>query len=519
MNVGDQQSQPPAQRPASERAGERFALYEREALERLRAGAELTQPASFLPLPLRLSALVLTGIAIAAVLWSLLARVPVQVKGVAVILPTSRINSLTAETDGTLYFQISGLAPDTLPLAQRQANALLGRYWVEEASELTTSVQDRSRLQQLILAALMPLASEPLVLAGSAELGFHVDDAQALGNKGLWFAPGTMLAAIDSPAAHLKLNSALLNALPNDRMQRDSADEAMRRAKDLAAITGLQRQQQQQIQSELQARQKLFARYQKLNQQGAVNEVALLDESGRINSLRNQLLTSRRDLLNTHISSKEQLVMSRRAAAASDQTRNTLEDQLIAYLAATRLVAPEQGLYLLSSTFKNGSLVKKGDEVFSYTTRPPALSAEVPVFLAGVNAQQVDEGMSVLLTPRGISRAQYGGIPGVVSEVTRLPLPVDGVIGVLGSRSLAQAVQAALPAPYLVRVKLEQAEPRYCRQELSRRCFRWSSGRLPPHPVRLATLADVQITTTHRRPIEFVMPALRRFLGLVVDNR
>jgi hypothetical protein len=37
--------------------------------------------------------------------------------------------------------------------------------------------------------------------------------------------------------------------------------------------------------------------------------------------------------------------------------------------------------------------------------------------------------------------------------------------------------------------------------------------------VRLATLADVQITTTYRRPIEFVVPTLSKALGLVVDNK
>lgn len=126
--------------------------------------------------------------------------------------------------------------------------------------------------------------------------------------------------------------------------------------------------------------------------------------------------------------------------------------------------------------------------------------------------------MRVLLTPRGISRAEYGGIPGKVVTVNQLPVLGDGLLGTVGSSALVNAIQQLLPSPYLVRVQLEQAEPRYCSQALSRRCYRWSSGRLPPHPVRLATLADVQITTDYRRPIEFVMPAIKRALGLVVDN-
>ena len=93
------------------------------------------------------------------------------------------------------------------------------------------------------------------------------------------------------------------------------------------------------------------------------------------------------------------------------------------------------------------------------------------------------------------------------------------MFGAVGSRSLAGSIQQQIPAPYLIWVRLDLAEPEFCQQVLSRRCYRWSSGRLPPHPVRLATLADVQITTTNRRPVDFVMPALRKALGLVVDNQ
>ena len=90
---------------------------------------------------------------------------------------------------------------------------------------------------------------------------------------------------------------------------------------------------------------------------------------------------------------------------------------------------------------------------------------------------------------------------------------------VAGGRSLGSSIAQAINNPYLVRVKLQLADPAYCRQLLSRRCYRWSTRRIPPFPVRIGTQADVQITTIYRRPIQFVMPALRQALGLVVENR
>jgi hypothetical protein len=162
--------------------------------------------------------------------------------------------------------------------------------------------------------------------------------------------------------------------------------------------------------------------------------------------------------------------------------------------------------------------VRAGDELFTFSVERPILPKVVPVFVDAATSQQLNEGMQVLLTPKGISRAQYGGIPGVVDEVGKLPLPAEGIAAFAGGRTLAGSIQQSLPSTYLVRVKLQQAEPAYCQQMLSLRCYKWSSNRRPPFPVRLGTLADVQITVQYRRPIEFVMPALRQALGLVVEN-
>lgn len=203
----------------------------------------------------------------------------------------------------------------------------------------------------------------------------------------------------------------------------------------------------------------------------------------------------------------------------SINSRLSLADQLIDNVQHTTVFAPDSGVYLLAKFARDGSHVNQGDDVLSYTTQPPTLPDEVPIFLDGPRAEQVSEGMAVLLTPRGISRAAYGGIRGRVIEVNQLPLHPEGITGVVGSRSLARSIEKRVGNPYLVWAKLQWAEPRFCAQTQSRRCYRWSSGRLPPHPVRLATLADALITTGSQRPIAVVMPALRRALGLVVDNQ
>jgi hypothetical protein len=258
---------------------------------------------------------------------------------------------------------------------------------------------------------------------------------------------------------------------------------------------------------------------EKLWKQGFVPETQLLDAKARVNQLENQLLDADSSKLSIDINSLNEVSQSNQANINDIESRNKVENQLVNYLAKTATFVPEGGFYLLSQSYRDGSHVRQGDELMAYSTKPPELPSIVPVFLDGTASQQVSEGMKVLVTPKGISRAEFGGIPGQVVKVIQLPLPGEGVIGAVGTRSLATAITKLLPTQYLVFVKLEKDQPSYCNQALSYRCYRWSSGRLPPHPVRLGTLADVQITTGYRRPVDFVMPALRKALGLVVDNQ
>ncbi|MEB3172588.1 MAG: hypothetical protein VKL97_01860 [Cyanobacteriota bacterium] len=514
--VPNASSDEPSSQP-SQRAADRFEIFEQVALERLQAGSDATKPASFLPLPVRVTAIAAAGIAALGVLWSVLARVPVQVNGTAAFVPRSGLSSLAAGSSGVLFFQVSGLGPSSLSAGQQQTNALLRQFWLNEASVTTSTVNNAASLERLTRAALAPVQGVPLLLpeAMAGTESFDADGARQL----VSYPAATVLARIVNPLLHQELNSALLASLPTDTLQRQQEQVRLKRAEQLGQLRNLQGNQRQTIAAELEQRRDLYQRYLGLWKKGYLPSTTLIEEQSRINGLQQQLLSSDSDTLNTGINRRDQIDQAKQSAIANLENRSKLENQLIQYLARSTVFAPRGGFYILSSNNKSGTAVREGDELLSVTNQPPALPRELPVFLDGSAAQQVSEGMTVLLTPKGISRAQFGGIPGRVIEVSKLPLQGDALQGVLGSRALSGSISQQLPVAYLARVELEQAEPRFCQQALSRRCYRWSSGRLPPHPVRLATLADVQITTAYRRPVEFVMPALRRLLGLVVDNQ
>ena len=499
------------------RAADRFEIFEQVALEHLQAEADSTKPAQFLPLPVRLTAAAAAGIALLGVLWSVLARVPIQVNGTAAIVPPGGLESLKAATSGILRYQVSGFSPNTLPQQQRQRNELLRQFWLGNANAATTRVNDAARLSELVHAALVTPVGQALLLS-TPKAPFRVNDSKTK-YVPLSYPEGTVLAYLENAQADQDLNAAMLGVLPAERLQRQRRNERLQRSKMLGNLDASQKKQIDFLVAELQQRRQLYKRYLVLWKRGDLPGITLLDEQSRINTLEGQLLSASSTEINSRISQEEQVEQSKQAEVGSIDSLNKLESQLVGYLNSTTVFAPIGGFYILARNFLNGSLVKQGDELIVFTRRPPALPGLVPVFLDSSAAQQVSEGMAVLVTPKGISRAQYGGIPGRVLEVSKLPLQGDGLQGAVGSRALVGPIQSLIPTPYLVRVELEQAGPEQCQRSSSYDCYRWSSGRQPPHPVRLATLADVQITTAYRRPIEFVMPAIRGALGMVVDSQ
>ena len=508
------QNSPSKQPQDLNKAAKRFAIFEKVALERLQAGSDSTKAASFLPLPVRLTAIMAASIAGIGVLWSVLARVPVQVNGTAAIVPEGGLGSLVAGTSGQLELQVSGLGSTILPPEQRKRNKQLGYFW---ATDYNSEITSLASLSQLVNASIKPRDGTILTLPEdlSGDEGYDQRGRKYL----VTYPENTLLAWITDEYANQELNGAYRATTSVVSLQREQQRTKQSRSKDFTALSDQQMQQQGAINKELQERRNLYFRYRKLWAKGYLPATLLLDEQSRINSLEGQLAAIESTSINSKISSEDQLLSANEAGASSAEAQNKLENLLITFLAKSAIFSPGGGFYILSRNFGSNDIVNKGDEIFAYTTRPPSLPKRLPVFLDATSAQQVTGGMKILVTPKGISRAEFGGIPGVVKVVTKLPLPQDALIGTVGSRALAGIIQQMLPSPYLVTVELEQAEPAYCQQALSRRCYRWSSGRLPPHPVRLVTLADVQITTYHRRPIEFVMPAVKRGLGLVVDNK
>jgi hypothetical protein len=496
-------------------AGNQYGVFEKAAIERLRLNSETTRQATFLPLPVKVTALAAVGIAFTGLVWSFVAKIPVQVNAIAAIIPEAGIRSLYAPTDGSLRYQISGIGQLTLDPLSLQTNRLIRQFWDNRYNTSSWKLQNEAALSRLGNLALRSNPGQDLVLYSESQFFVGRNRSAAA----LSYPKATVVANIVNASNYQEFNDVLLTSVPKASLALSIEGERKRVAEVYKTLSTLTKEQQQTISRELTNRIDLHRRYEALWKTGAIASTVVLEEEGTINRLREALLQNKIAEATTEINRREQFTQSKQAQITNIESRSTLEVGLIRFLERSIVFAPPGGFYILSSYAANNSTVKQGDEILSYTHKPPELPRIVPVFLDGTTAQQLSPGMKVLLTPKGVSRAQFGGIPGVVTEVNRLPLLGDSLLAIIGSRGMAASVTDQYKTPYRAYVKLEIADSKSCQQALSLGCYRWSSGRIPSHGVRLATLADVQITTDYRRPIEFVMPSLRRSIGLVVDNR
>ncbi len=520
----------PPQQPSSTphqpiKAADRYQIFEQAALERLRSGNDQSKPVGFLPLPVRMAAISGIGITALGLLWSMLARVPVQVNGLATIVPEGSVSSAQARVDGVLYYQVSGVGPDLLGPVYRQRNQALSLFWdaavvnsrptlpFDQLRELVNGVELAPQGQRLVMPGALDGAEAFDQLGRNGDMQLHEQQRQ------LFLSGNTLIAQINNPPAVDELDAIRRLSPPKLALERETSQDRLKRAKAYGFVDTLIVDQMREKEQELLQRRAMFLRLQKLWSKGYVSETQMLQEQGTLNGVEQQVVQLRRDRLNNNFNGSDQRQQAAQADLNALQATDQLQSALVTYLSKAFTIAPPTGLYLVAKYMQTGMDVRAGDELFTYSLKPPSLPGRIPVFVDAATLQQLTEGMKVLVTPKGISRAQYGGILGEVDEVGRLPLSGEALSAVAGGRSLGSAIGQALPTPYLVKVKLEVAEPAFCRQLLSRRCYAWSTNRVPPFPVRMGTQADVQITTIYRRPIEFVMPALRQALGLVVENR
>ncbi|MET0553736.1 MAG: NHLP bacteriocin system secretion protein [Vicinamibacteria bacterium] len=249
---------------------------------------------------------------------------------------------------------------------------------------------------------------------------------------------------------------------------------------------------------------------EKLVQESLLVKQTLLNTRQQLDATRQQISDGRSQL--AQIAVKE---LDLRAARADDvragQIKIDQQERVIADLernvkATTEIVAQQTGRILEILT-EQGAVVTKGEAIVTLDLMGRNVKdLEAVIFVPSVFGKQIKVGMSALIAPSTVKQEEYGLMVARITYVSDFPATSRGMRRVLKNEKLVGSL-AGSDAPYEVHADLVI-------DTATASGYKWSSSQGPPLRIQSGTLAMAQIGVASRRPIEMVIPLLRKSTGL-----
>ena len=207
--------------------------------------------------------------------------------------------------------------------------------------------------------------------------------------------------------------------------------------------------------------------------------------------------------LSAEFSSRQQLSLSRQRIAESERLLEQLERD---YDTRTQVVSANGGR-VLGLMADAGDLVAPGQPLMKLGLQGATAGAlQVLLYVPTADGKKIEPGMEILVAPATVKPEEFGYLVGRVERVADFPATTRSMNYVLRNDQLVRQLAAA-GAPFEVVATLTPMDE-------SASGFRWTSGDGPPVRIQSGTPASARITVRTQRPIELVVPALRKLVSL-----
>ncbi|HEY9657804.1 MAG TPA: NHLP bacteriocin system secretion protein [Allocoleopsis sp.] len=437
------------------------------------------------------------GLTIAALIWSVVGRIPMTVTGQGVLVSQQRIVELQSPISGQLEVLrvndgqsvkkgevIAAIRPLELEEQLRQLETKRQQL-LEQATNTESIQQQRTQVEQQAIAATRTSLMQQLANAQSL--------SPVLRNQSL----DTIEQQRQSLQQRLQDAQAMLPTL-KDRWDR-RAQLAAEGALEQDSLVTAEREYREEMQNvqELQAQlQQLDLNATEAQQRYVESQSSITEIQAQIEELETRSKRLEQENIQTSNSRKNEIAEVDRTIA---QLKQQIEEKSL-------IRSPQDGAVLDMSGMV-GQVVTPG-------TRLGTLQIEgsEPATLTGVtyfevkDGKQITPGMTVQITPDTVKRERFGGIVGTVKSVSPYPVTSDRAAARLGNPELAKALTGEAAR---VEVVIElQADPANVSG------YQWSSSKGPNNKLTSGTTSSIRVTVEERAPITFLLPFLREWSGL-----
>jgi NHLM bacteriocin system secretion protein len=175
-----------------------------------------------------------------------------------------------------------------------------------------------------------------------------------------------------------------------------------------------------------------------------------------------------------------------------------------------------------------GQFVSTGTSIGRLQLQPSPNSEKIALaFFTPENADRINSGMKVAVTPNllterrfGGARERFGGIVGTVKNVSQETITPEEVTSLVGNSQLAEALMTN-PVPYSTpdpgeaeNLPVVQVEIALERDPDSVTGFKWDGGKEPTVPIPEGAIGEARVTVEKRSPVNYLMPLLRWITGI-----
>jgi HlyD family secretion protein len=169
----------------------------------------------------------------------------------------------------------------------------------------------------------------------------------------------------------------------------------------------------------------------------------------------------------------------------------------------TQVLSPIEGR-VLEVKISAGAVLAVGTAVVAIESEGEKL--EALIYIPAERGKNVKQGMPVRIEPSTAKREEFGTMVGTVVSISDFPMTPQGMAAVLHNDNLVNRFSKE-GAAYAATVSLEQ-DPGTVSG------YRWAVGQGPPIRLTSGTLTRAEITTRRQRPLDLVVPLIRRFTGI-----
>jgi HlyD family secretion protein len=132
---------------------------------------------------------------------------------------------------------------------------------------------------------------------------------------------------------------------------------------------------------------------------------------------------------------------------------------------------------------------------------------EAILYVSAATGKRVEEDMEVHISPSTVKREEYGSMRGTVRFVSDVPTSESAMMAVLNDKQMVEKFTQQIGLPLMATVELITDESTVSGYE-------WTSSDGPPIKISAGTLCTGAVTVQRQRPIELIVPTVRKKLGM-----